>query len=74
MDIVKDWGREAQQAAEDHLNACDDLRDLEEAGEFADWEAIDIAGPYCGCQTCTVRETLHAAWPILKLAFEAGMS
>ena len=29
-------------------------------------------GPYDGCSTCQVRETLHAAWPRLKVAALAG--
>ena len=24
-----------------------------------------LAAPYCGCETCAVREVLHAAWPYL---------
>lgn len=23
----------------------------------------ELAGPFCGCNTCIVREVLHAAWP-----------
>jgi hypothetical protein len=29
----------------------------------------ELAGPYCGCDTCIVREVLSAAWPhMLELA------
>ena len=62
-----DLGLEAHQAAEQHLTACWEALDAENEGEVVDWP--DTAGPYCGCQTCTVREVLHAAWPyIVKYA------
>lgn len=73
MQIVRDWGREAQQAAEDHLDALDEALGLQEDGASIDWSAYDAAAPYCGCRTCTVRETLHAAWPVLKIAFGEGV-
>ena len=56
--IPVDVGVLAQRAAEDHLAAC--------------WEALDImeespaSAPFCGCQTCEVREVLYAAWPIFE--------
>ena len=25
-----------------------------------------MAGPFCGCDTCVVREIIDAAWPFLK--------
>lgn len=61
---------EAQRAAEARLNAANEWMWMEEDGEFAGLhdEAKDgpeLAGPYCGCDTCTVREVLHAAWPFL---------
>jgi hypothetical protein len=57
----------AQDAAEYRLEYAhatlmdeDELdRDLEEYGE-------ELAGPFCGCLTCEVRETLDAAYPFLK--------
>lgn len=57
---LPDSGVLAQQAAEAHLEACWAY----EHGETD--EAPDFAGPFCGCETCQVREVLHAAWPILK--------
>lgn len=34
-------------------------------------EPEDLAGPYCGCITCDVREILHAAYPHLLAGWEA---
>jgi len=50
----------AQQAAEQHLEACWAF----EHGEVDD--APDFSAPFCGCETCQVREVLHAAWPHLR--------
>ena len=58
----RDYGLEAQRAAEEHLSLC-----LE-----AEWdEEVDdpSSAPFCGCLTCIVREVLHAAWPVLEQAF-----
>lgn len=50
----------AQKAAEARLGAATealfDERDT----------PIDLAGPYCGCDTCVVREVIDAAWPYLR--------
>jgi hypothetical protein len=53
-----DFEAKAQQAAEA------DLDDLPEPAE-------QPCGPFCGCDTCIVREVLDAAWPyLLELARE----
>ena len=31
----------------------------------------ELAGPYCGCDTCVVREILDAGWPHLVAAGDA---
>lgn len=68
---------EAQRAAEFRLAAANEFLWLEEEGEFAgiheEAKAMtDLAGPYCGCDTCLVREVLDAAWPYLyRLAHDA---
>jgi hypothetical protein len=63
---VRDFGYEAQKAAEAHLAACQEayweLEDGEMSGEESDSPAV---GPFCNCDTCIVREVLHAAWPFL---------
>lgn len=72
----RDWGFEAQQAAEKHLDLCDAHMYWEEEGEAEGEDRPEgespAIGPYCGCQTCTVRETLYAAWPIIEEAVRSG--
>jgi hypothetical protein len=67
---MTDHGHEAQKAAEAHLEALDECLFLEGQGDEPDWP--ESAGPYCGCQTCIVREALHAAWPHLRQAALEG--
>lgn len=65
---MRDYGLEAQQAAEQRLEAC--------------WEALDQEGvvdspecaPFCGCRTCEIREVLDAAWPLLMEAARAELT
>ncbi len=59
-----DYGHLAQQAAEEHLQAC--WANLDDDGEEP-----ETAAPFCGCLTCEVRETLHAAYPFLVQGWEA---
>lgn len=58
-ELEADYGAQAQRAAEAHLMAV--------------WQAFEDdtaphpeVGPFCGCPTCEVRETLAAAWPFLE--------
>lgn len=72
-----DYGYEAQQAAEAHLDLCNEWEEWEEnGGEEGSLEAPKgenpAVGPYCGCITCTIREILHAAWPILEAGVRSG--
>lgn len=62
--MARDYGAEAQQAAEGRLAACWEAMWAEDAGEEAQWPE-DLEGPFCGCSTCEVREALSAAWPLL---------
>lgn len=60
-----DWPLQAQKAAEAHLAACEEAQFAWE--ENADSEVESPASaPFCGCNTCVVREVLFAAWPILE--------
>lgn len=74
-DRDRDWGAEAHQAAIDHLDVCDAWEAYYEEGEP---EGARPAGehpamsPYCGCQTCMVREVLSAAWPVIEEAVRSG--
>ena len=47
-----------QKVAEDRLRQAEDLLhdDADDRG---------LSGPYCGCDTCVVREVISAAWPHL---------
>lgn len=59
---VSDIGPALQAKAQQHLDACDDaLYAFEEGHEDGDIHSPAI-GPYCGCQTCVIRETLHAVF------------
>jgi hypothetical protein len=70
MTVERDYGFEAQAAAEAHLVACHEaLHAEEEVEEYVDSPA---SAPFCGCETCEVREVLFAAWPFLKLAALEG--
>lgn len=70
---MRDLGYEAQQAAQKHLDLCDaavwgDSEDGEDAGDPESWPASPASAPYDGCETCRIRETLHAAWSVLLSA------
>lgn len=57
-----------QQAAEARLRVLGDCLELQEDGVPAEdipWPD-DLQAPYCGCDTCMVREVLVAAWAILQ--------
>lgn len=61
------WEDDAQRAAEQRLAACNEHLWAEESGEEPDGP-YPAVGPYCGCDTCVVREVLDAAWPVLLAA------
>lgn len=70
-----DYAARAQKAAEDRLAAASEILDFEGESQLSDEDAKSyeqayqqMAGPYCGCETCIVREVLDAAWPILEEA------
>ena len=64
-----DWGIEAQKAAEARLDALEEFAEACDELPVEKWpEHPNAAGPYCGCRTCVVRETLDAAWPIMRRA------
>jgi hypothetical protein len=61
------WEKEVQRAAEERLAACNEALWADDAGEEYDGP-YPAVGPYCGCDTCVVREVLDAAWPIMLQA------
>jgi hypothetical protein len=65
-----DWEWHAQRAGERRLMSANDDLWAEDNGEVFDGED-ETDGPYCGCDTCVVREVLSAAWPYMyRLAHE----
>jgi hypothetical protein len=67
-----DPGPAMQAAAERHLELvwAAFYRD-EEDEEQVEGEEIEspAVGPFCGCETCTVREVLAGAWPLIEAYF-----
>lgn len=59
-----DVGAEAQRAAEERLVA---ITEAEEALDENPEAEVDYpaCAPFCGCETCVVREVLDAAWPVI---------
>lgn len=71
-ELPGDIGLAAQQTAERHLAACQEAYWQLEEGADVDVVDCPAVGPFDGCDTCIVREVLHAAWPILAEA--AGLT
>lgn len=63
IDYIRELEHRAQQRAEHRIEVCHALLDDDPELEDA---AAELAGPYCGCTTCDVREILDAAWPFLQ--------
>ena len=63
-----DVGILAQRAAERHLAECIDAMCEWEENDFGEVTEIEspASAPFCGCDTCIVREVLWAAWPIFQ--------
>lgn len=68
----RDYFLEAHQAADAHLAACYAAYYAEPEGEGPLPES-PASAPFCACETCEIREILHAAWPILREAALAGI-
>lgn len=63
------WEADAQRAAEQRLSALWEHEEACEGLPVEDWpDAPPALAPWCGCPTCIVRETLAAAWPIMRQA------
>ena len=75
---MTDWGLLAQEAAEAHLQLCEQWMDYNEEFDPQEFTRPDgedpSVGPFCGCTTCIVRETLHAAWPIIERGIRADFA
>ena len=73
--MSRDWGLEAHAAAEAHLDLVQQWMDYYDDGETPGGRPAQddpAAGPFCGCETCIIREVLYAAWPIIEEATLAG--
>ena len=72
---IVDAERDAQHAAEARLADVNDRYWREMDDDDTAWDDFDGTAPYCGCDTCLVREILIAAWPALRRAarLEAGL-
>lgn len=58
---MRELEKRAQQLAEQRLEIAHSTLDtVDDALEG------ELAGPFCGCTTCEVREVLDAAWPFLQ--------
>lgn len=65
--MTVDVGYLAHHAAERHLAACHDALWAWSEREDGEPEPESPASaPFCGCDTCVVREVLYAAWPIYE--------
>lgn len=72
-EIDLDYGALAQRAAEAHLAACwEALGAAEESDDPDDWPPSPAVAPFCGCDTCVVREVLFVAWDIIEVAVREG--
>jgi hypothetical protein len=58
-----------QQAAERHLLLCWEASYEEENAEVGTEVPSPAVGPFCGCETCVVREVLAGAWPKIEEYF-----
>lgn len=69
--LTDDAGLRAQRAAEQHLmdvweaeQVIDDAQD--DGTPDHELPLSPASAPWDGCETCVVREVIHAAWPILR--------
>lgn len=72
---MPDYEAAAQAAGEDRLAYCQSQlyedENPDEPPAPAAGEGQEPCAPFCGCDTCIVREVLDAAWPfMLELARE----
>lgn len=69
INYIRELEKRAQERAEMRLEMAHAilLDDTDEDLPFEHQpERDELAGPFCGCLTCEVREALDAAWPFLQ--------
>lgn len=62
--MTESFEQRVQRLAEEHLSACNEALYDDEgtiSGEIVGRDSPAI-GPYCGCDTCIVREVLWVTW------------
>lgn len=64
LELAQDWALQAHQVAEAHLNEVWEWYHADEDGE-SDLGPDPAFAPFCGCETCEVREILLAALPYI---------
>lgn len=65
--MTVDYEHLAQRSAEERLAVATAVL-FDDEDQLA---SVELAAPYCGCDTCVVREVISAAWPYLyRLAHE----
>lgn len=65
---------EAQAAAEAHLAACMVSLFAEEEGTDEEAPESPASAPFCGCETCLVREALVGAWKVVDAYCEDAVA
>lgn len=55
----------AQKRAEEHLAKCQEAM-WDENGDESDGAESPASAPFCGCETCIVREVLYVSWATLQ--------
>jgi hypothetical protein len=58
-----------QKAAERHLNLVWEAEYAQEEAEDGVEVPTPAIAPFCGCETCIVREVLAGAWPEIEAYF-----
>lgn len=65
-----DYGYALHRLVEKHLSLCmeayEAIEDASDAGDRAPVINDPASGPYDGCNTCDVRETLYISWPVIE--------
>lgn len=61
-----DFETRVQRKAEQHLADCNEAAWWDETGEEGPPPESPAFGPYCGCDTCIVREVLSVCWEEMR--------
>ena len=70
--FIKEAFENAHAAARERMIECAEVLYQEENGNVNDPTAEDnLSAPFCGCETCVVREVIHAAHDDLEEYFLA---